>query len=135
MTYEKPLPQTNADNKAFWDGCKEHQLRFEKCRDCQHIRWPPSVICPLCYSRDTELIVASGKGKIHTFTVYHQAFHKSFMNDLPYITAIIELDEGPRLLSNIVDCSPDEVTCEMPVEVVWDDITSEFTLPKFKVVT
>jgi len=79
--------------------------------------------------------VASGKGKIYTFTVYHQAFHKSFANDLPYVTAIVELDEGPRLLSNIVGCSPEEIRCDMPVEVIWQDINEEFTLPKFKVVT
>ena len=79
--------------------------------------------------------MADGKGKIYTFTVYHQAFHKSFENDLPYVTAIVELEEGPRLLSNIVGCSPEEVRCDMPVEVIWEDINEEFTLPKFKVVT
>ena len=135
MTYHKPLPQPNADTKPFWDGCKQHQLRFQKCRDCQHVRWPPSIICPRCHSQDTEWITASGRGKVYTFTAYHQAFHQSFRNDLPYITAIIELEEGPHLLSNIVGCSPQEVKCDMPVEVVWEDITEEFTLPKFRIAT
>ena len=132
MSYNKPLPQLNSDNKPFWDGCREHQLRFQKCRNCQHVRWPPAIICPMCYSHDTEWIVASGKGKIYTFAVYHQPFNKAFENDLPYVTASIELEEGPRLLSNIVGCSPGEVRCDMPVQVVWEDISKEFSLPKFK---
>jgi len=76
--------------------------------------------------------VAGGKGKVYTFAVFHQAFHKAFENDLPYVTAIIELEEGPHLLSNIVGCSPDQVRCDMPVEVTWEDIGGGFSLPKFK---
>ena len=135
MTYMKPLPQPNADTKAFWDGCKEHQLRFQKCHDCEHVRWPPSVICPLCYSRYTDWIVASGKGIIYTFAVYHHSYNKAFDNEIPYVTAIIELEEGPHILSNIVDCNPGELKCDMPVSVVWDDITEEFSLPKFSTST
>ncbi len=86
----------------------------------------------MCYSYDTEWIVASGKGKVYTFAVYHQAYYKVFENDLPYVTAVVELEGGPRLLSNIVGCSPEEVRCDMPVEVTWEDISEEFSLPKFK---
>ena len=132
MTYDKPLPQLNADTKPFWDGCKEHQLRFQKCRTCGHIRWPTSIICPMCYSSDTEWIVANGKGKVYTFVVFRQAYHKAFENDLPYVTAIVELDEGLHILTNVVGCETDEVKCDMLVEVVWEDISKEFSLPKFK---
>ncbi len=135
MAYEKPLPQPNADDKNFWDGCKEHQLRFQKCRSCGLVRWPPSIICPMCYSNDTEWIVASGKGKVYTFAIYHQSYHQAFENELPYVTASVELEEGPRILTNIVGCSPDEVRCDMPVKVIWEDITEEFSLPKFKPVS
>ena len=132
MAYDKPLPQPNADTKPFWDGCREHQLRFQRCRNCQHIRWPPSIICPRCYSSDSDWIVASGKGRVYTFVVNHQTFHRAFRTDLPYVTAVVELDEGPHLLTNIVGCSPGEVRCDMPVEVEWEDINEEFSLPKFK---
>ena len=132
MVFEKPLPQPNADTKPFWDGCREHQLRFQKCQSCHHVRWPPSLICPMCYSYDTEWIVANGKGRVYTFAIYHQAYHKAFANDLPYVTAIIELEEGLHLLSNIVDCSPEKVRCDMPVAVIWDDISDEFSLPRFR---
>ena len=132
MPYEKPLPQPNADDKPFWDGCKEHQLRFQKCQSCGLVRWPPSIICPMCYSYDTEWIIATGKGKIYTFAIYHQSYHPAFDSELPYVTAVVELEEGPHILTNIVGCSPDEVRCDMAVEVIWEDITEEFSLPKFK---
>ena len=132
MPYNKPLPQPNGDTKPFWDGCKQHQLRFQRCKDCKHVRWPPSIVCPMCYSYDTEWVVASGKGKVYTFAVYRQAYHEAFRDDIPYITAIVELQEGPHLLTNIVGCNPEQVECDMPVEVVWENITEEFSLPKFK---
>jgi len=86
----------------------------------------------MCYSSETEWIVASGKGQVYTFAVYHLAYHKAFENDLPYVTTIVELEEGPHILTNMVGCSPDEVRCDMPVEVTWEDVTREFSLPKFK---
>ena len=132
VQYNKPLPNINGDSKEFWSGCKAHELRFQKCQACGHVRWPPSIICPLCYSKDTRWIVAEGKGRVYSFAVYHTAYHPGFENDLPYVVADVELEEGPRLFTNIVDCSPSEVKCEMPVEVTWEDITEEFSLPKFR---
>ncbi|MFH1485001.1 MAG: Zn-ribbon domain-containing OB-fold protein [Chloroflexota bacterium] len=132
MPYEKPLPKPNADTRPFWDGCKKHELRFQKCRDCGHVRWPASVICPMCYSSVTDWMVASGKGRVYTYAVFHQAFHEAFAKDLPYVTAAVELDEGPRLMTNIVGCNLEEVRCDMPVEVAWEDVTEEFSLPKFR---
>jgi uncharacterized OB-fold protein len=131
MEYKKPLPKPNDDNRLFWEGCREHQLRFQKCGDCGHVRWPPSIICPICYSDNTDHITAGGRGTIFSFVVYHTAFHPAFEDDLPYVVAIVELEEGPRLLTNIVSCSHDELRCELAVEVVWDDITEDFSLPKF----
>jgi uncharacterized OB-fold protein len=132
MAYEKPLPQPNADTKPFWDGCREHQLRFQKCGDCGHVRWPPSIVCPMCYSSSTTWILANGKGKLYTYVIYHRAYHKAFENDLPYVTGIVELEEGPHILSNIIDCDSNGLQCDMPVEVVWEDINEEFSLPKFR---
>jgi uncharacterized OB-fold protein len=132
MTYKKPLPQPNADDRAFWEGCKQHRLLFQKCGQCGLIRWPPSAICPDCYATDTDWITASGKGKVYTYAVYHQAFHPAFKSELPYVTAAVELEEGPHLLTNIVGCRPVEVKCDMPVEVVWEDVSEEFSIPKFK---
>jgi uncharacterized OB-fold protein len=132
MEYLKPLPKLNADTKPFWDGCSDHELRFQKCTECGHVRWPPSIICPLCYSNQTKWIRASGKGKVFSFVVYHKAYHPAFEADLPYVVAIVELEEGPHFLTNIVGCDPGAVSCEMPVDVVWEDVTEEFSLPKFR---
>lgn len=135
MAYEKPLPQVNADNKAFWNGCKEHELRFQKCQECGLVRWPPSIICPDCHSYDTGWTEATGKGKIWSFVVYHVAYDKAFESELPYVVASVQLEEGPRILTNIVGCSPAEVKCDLPVEVVWEDIEGGFSLPKFKLLS
>lgn len=132
MELNRPLPTINADNKEFWTGCRQHELRFQKCEECTHVRWPASLICPECHSRDAEWIVSSGSGVVYTYVVYHVAYHASFRDELPYIVAVVELEEGPHMVTNIVGCNPDEVVCDMPVEVTWDDITDEFSLPKFK---
>ena len=132
MAYNKPFPQPNPDTQPFWDACRQHELRFQKCLGCSHVRWPASIICPSCYSKETEWIKASGKGTVYTYTVYHQAFHPAFKDDIPYVTAVIELEEGLHFLSNVVGCDPKAVYCDMPVEVVWEDIDESFSLPKFK---
>jgi len=132
MSYDKPLPQINADTKEFWEGCKQHLIKIQKCGDCGTLRLPPSFLCPRCHSRNMDWITSTGKGSVYTFAVNHVAFHPAFQGELPYIVAVVELEEGPHLLTNVVGCDPPEVRCGMPVEVVWDDITDEFSLPKFR---
>ena len=129
MAYKKPLPKPNADTQPFWEGCRAHQFRFQKCGSCGQVRWPPSTIC---HSKETTWITSGGKGRIYTFAVYHVAFDPAFEDDLPYVTAVVELSEGPRMLTNIIGCNPADVTCDMPVELTWDDVTEDFSLPKFR---
>ena len=131
MEYNKPLPRPNFDNEQFWDSCKEHRLKFQKCLDCGYVRWPAALICQKCHSDKHEWIEVSGNGKVYTYAVYRQAFHPSFENEIPYVTASIELEEGPRMLSNIVNCPPEKVYCGMEVQVVWEDINPDYSLPKF----
>jgi uncharacterized OB-fold protein len=135
MTYTKPLPKPNADTRIFWEQCKEHRLTFQKCNDCNHVRWPPALLCPQCHSVSHDGIVSPGRGTVYTFVVYHQAFHPAFKEDLPYVVAVIKLEEGPQIVSNIVGCDPVKVACDMPVELIWEDITDEFSLPKFQPIT
>lgn len=134
MTYLKPLPKPTSDDKFFWDGCKEHRLVFQKCRDCGLVRWPPNLVCPNCYSGAVEMITASGQGRLYTYAVYHRAYHPGFAGDLPYITAVIELEEGPHFLSNITQTSLDALKCDAKVEVIWEDINPEISLPKFRLI-
>ena len=132
MSYKKPLPIPNPDTRAFWEQCKNHRLTFQKCDGCGHVRWPPALICPRCHSLSHERIESAGQGTVFTFVVYHRAFHPAFQEYLPYVVAIVKLEEGPQFISNIVGCEPDQVACDMPVELVWEDVTREFSLPKFK---
>lgn len=113
MSYDKPLPKINPDNRSFWEGCREHELRFQQCKNCSHVRWPPSDLCPQCHSTEINWVISKGLGKVYTFAVYHTAFHPAFAADLPYTVAVVALDEGPHLLSNIVCYQPDEenATC------------------------
>lgn len=129
---EKPLPQPNADTKPFWDGCREHELRFQKCAECGHIRWPASFLCPACHSQEILWMTAKGQGKIYSYIVYHRAYHPGFEKDVPYVVALVELDEGPRMLTNIIGCGREEVQCDMPVEMGWEDMEENFSLPKFR---
>ncbi len=131
MTYQKPLPEPTSDDKFFWDGCKQHRLLFQKCGDCGLVRWPPDVVCPKCYSRKAEIVASAGKGRLYTYAIYHRAYHPAFVADLPYITAVIEMAEGPHFLSNIVGAHAQDLKCDMSVEVVWEDIAPGITLPKF----
>ena len=132
MTYDKPLPKPDEDRKPFWDGCRAHKLLFQKCKDCKHVRWPASILCPKCHSQHTDWIQSSGSGKVYTYVVYHQTFLPAFKKTLPYVVAVVALEEGPHILTNIVGCRHDQVKCDMPVTVCWEDVTEEYSLPKFR---
>ena len=132
MSYDKPLPTINSDNRPFWEGCHIHELRFQKCSNCGHVRWPPAIICPECHSSEMKWLVSKGIGKVYTFVVYHRLYHPGFNADLPYVVAVVALDEGPHLLTNIVGCRPEDVNCDMQVQVAWEDVTDKVALPKFK---
>ena len=130
--YEKPLPIINIDNAQYWEFCKKHELRMQKCTQCGHVRFPTSILCPRCHSMETEWARLSGKGRIYSYVIYHMAYHPSYKYDIPYAVAIIQLDEGPRMESNITHCKMEDIKIDMPVELYFDDITEEISLPKFK---
>lgn len=132
MPYDKPLPKLNADNRPFWEGCLKHELRFQQCSDCGHVRWPPSDLCPKCHATGVAWLISRGTGRVYTFAVYHTAYHPGFTADLPYTVAVVALDEGPRLMTTVVGCRPDEVRCDMRVEVLWEDIDERISLPRFR---
>lgn len=134
-TYKKPLPTPNYISQPFWDAAKEHRLMFQRCRLCGTDVFYPRDICPGpdCFGVGTlEWVESSGKGSVYAFTITHQPAHPAFADDVPYVLAIIELAEGWRMNSNVINIAPEKVWVGMPVEVVWDDVTPEFTLPKFQ---
>jgi uncharacterized protein len=131
-TYRKPLPRIDEESRGWWEALARHELYFQRCRDCGTKRLYPRAVCTSCMSSSTEWVRASGRGRVYTFTVTHQNQASGFREELPYVLAVVELDEGPRLMTNVVGCAPDAVRIGMAVEVVFDDVTPEVTLPKFR---
>lgn len=130
--YKKPLPQVDEENRWFWEACTRHELVLQKCGQCRTLRFYPRALCPRCLSASTEYVQASGRGTVYTFTVTHQNQAPGFRDELPYVMAYVQLDEGPRLLTNIVGMPPDQVTIGMPVSVVFEDIDESLAIPKFQ---
>ncbi len=130
--YTLPLPVMTTLSKEYWDGCKAERLLYQHCRNCDEVIFFPKYLCPNCMSHDLEWLQSSGRGKILTFTVTYESAPPAFYAAVPYAVAIIELEEGFRMMSNLVECDFEELECEMPVEVVFDAVTDEVTLPKFR---
>ncbi len=130
--YEKPLPVKTAENTPYWESAKEHALKLPRCGACNAFRYPPTPYCPKCLSEETEWQAISGRGTIYSYIVVHQRYDPSFADDLPYNVSVVELEEGPRLVTNVVGIDNTELRVGMPVTITYDDITEEFTLPKFK---
>jgi uncharacterized OB-fold protein len=128
----KPLPQVGPDMQPFFDAARRRELVVQQCGRCQTLRFPARSICSTCLARDARWIPVSGRGQVFSFAVMHQAVHPGFAAEVPYAVVVIQLDEGPRLLSNLVDCAPGDIRIGMPVEVIFDDVTAEVTLPKFR---
>jgi uncharacterized OB-fold protein len=132
--YRKPLPAPSPETQRFWEGCRKHELWLPYCRACGQFYFYPRDFCPRCFGWDVEWRQASGRGKIYTFAIQYRAWHPGWAEETPYITALVELEEGPRLFTNIVgiEADPQKVRCDMPVEVAWEDVSAEISLPKFR---
>ena len=129
---QKPLPTITPENKPFWDYMKQHEFRVQKCKSCGKFFYPPSEYCTNCLGHESEWVKLSGKGKVFTFVIVRRAVMPAFAAEVPYVVAIIEMDEGVRYISNVIGCDPEKVSIGMPVEVVFEDVNPEFTLQKFK---
>jgi uncharacterized OB-fold protein len=132
--YAKPLPRPiNPElTRPFWEAAKRHELVMPRCKTCDHLFFYPRSECPTCLGNDLEWVGVSGRGRLHSFTIIHQPANATFRNDVPYVYAIVQLAEGPRMISNIVECDLDALQVDMPLEAVYADVTPEWTLVKFK---
>ncbi len=130
--YQKPLPEPTPFDRPYWEYLKRHELRLPRCRACGHTFFPPQPCCPWCLAEELDWVQASGRGRVWSWVVFHHPYFRSFAADIPYVVALVELAEGPRMVSTIVDCPLEGLKCDMPVEVVFDDVKPEFTIPKFR---
>jgi uncharacterized protein len=130
--YAKPLPHIDEESRPYWEALQRHELYIQKCCKCGHTQYYPRAHCTACFARDVEWLRCSGRGKIYTFTVTNQNNAPGFRESVPYVMAYVELDEGVKMLTNIVECRPEDVKIGMPVEVVYEDVTRDVTLANFR---
>src|SRR3712207_6455183 len=131
---QKPLPVADPVTRPFWESVQRRAMELQRCDACGRFIFYPRGVCPHCLSDNLSWRPAQGTGEVHAFTVVHRHPNPAFAGDIPYVVALIELDEGVRMLSNLVGVAADpaEVRVGMPVEVVYEAASDEVTLPKFR---
>jgi uncharacterized protein len=130
--YKLPLPHARGMAAEFYNFCKQHDLRFQRCSDCGTWRHVPRDMCAKCGSYKWEWARSSGKGKVFSWTTAIQPMMPQFADKVPYSPAIIELEEGVRMVTWISDVKPDDLQLGLAVEVAFDDVTDDVSLPKFR---
>ncbi len=127
-----PNPMADHDTLPWWQAACEHRLVVQRCSDCSQLRHPPAPICPECRSERCDWKELSGRGEVYTYTVVHRAVSPE--QELPFVIGVILLEgaDGIRIISNIVDVAPDELEVGLPVELVWEDMSAELAIPRFR---
>ncbi len=127
-----PLPVPDEATAPFWESCRAGELRIQRCVQCGVFRHPPRPMCRHCGSMEQEWAAVSGRGSVFSYIVTHQPIHPALVDRVPHAVVLVELEEGVRMTSNVVDCAPDEVAIGMPVEVTFEQVNEQITLPKFR---
>lgn len=130
--YQKPLPAISQTTRPYWEAAKRHQLVMQRCQECGHYRHPPGETCPHCLCDRLIWERVSGRGTVYSWAVFHQVYHPAFADDAPYAVVVVELEEAVRLTTSLIDCSIENITIGMAVEVVFDDVSEEISLPRFR---
>ena len=125
----RPRPALNRDNAFWFEAALEHRLLIQRCADCGALRHPPGPMCPACRSLAWDTVAASGRATLYSWVVAHHPPHPAF--ELPYLVAVVELEEGTRLITNLVDVTAEQLTIGMPLELRWLDADPDLTLPVF----
>ena len=129
-----PLPQPTPETAHFWAGTKNEILKLQRCDDCNNVYFPPRPFCPSCASRKVSVFDATGSATLYSYVINNRP-HPAF--DGPYSIAVVELEEGPRMMSNIINCpqTPEALELDMPLEVVFESMSKEISLPYFQPAT
>ncbi len=128
---DRIVPQPTPETQHYWDGANVGELRLQTCNSCDHTYFPPRPFCPKCGSRDVKVIKASGKGRLYSYIINHMPAPGYTP---PFVVAVVELEEGPRVMTNIVDCpqTPEAMQLDMPLEVTFERLNDDIALPQFK---
>lgn len=137
MAYTKPIPDVEDPvSKPFWEAAREGRFILPRCTNCNRVHWYPRLMCPHCHSMEIEWILASGRGRIHTFAVQHRAFG-GWADEVPFVTAYIDLNEGDRMFTVLrgVDATkPETIKIGAPVQVEFEEANEKTCIPFWRVV-
>ena len=126
-----PSPAVNPETREFWEATAQGRLLLKRCLDCGSVIWYPRALCPECGSLRTEWFEAAGRGRVYSYTVNHRG-QGAYAGAAPYVLAYVELDEGPRVMTNLVEAGEDELAVGLPVEVTFHDTGEGSALPRFR---
>ena len=132
MAYEKPRPNEGLVSEPYWEAARDHQLMAQRCNNRNGLWAPPTAVCENCLSEDLEWIEMSGKGEVWSYILMHQLYYPAFADEIPYNVAVIRSAEGPKFVTNLVNVKNEDIKVGMPVEVVFDDVDEDLTLPKWQ---
>lgn len=128
----KPIPEADPESKPFWDGVRDHVLLIQECCHCGKRRLPATTYCPACRSSESAWVKASGRGRVFSWiVVHHPVPREAYAKEVPYVVVLIELDEGVRIVSNLVGSEVSAIAADMKVQVVFDEAPGQITLPRF----
>lgn len=130
--YDKPLPSLSGFASPYWESARSERLSIQRCSNCRWWRYPPSECCPKCLSFDYEWSPIAGTGVIWTRIFMHQKYFAGFADDIPYNVIWVKLDEGPMMTANVVDAQHDDIRVGAPVRMIYDHVTEQVTIPRFK---
>ena len=128
----KIVPGTTPLTEPYWQAAKEHKLVLQRCTPCGYVWHPPLPRCPRCHSQALEWQPASGRGKVYSYTTVYHATHAAMTEKVPYIVALVQLEEGPRVLTNLRNCTEEDARVDMPVSLLFEELTDDITLPQFQ---
>ena len=132
---ELPAPQANGDSRPYWDAARERRLLIRQCRDCGARHFMPRLLCPACWSDRLEWVPSSGRGRVHSFSIVHRAPTPAFAAIAPYVVALIDLEEGPRMFANIIGADARSVSIGDSVEVDFEIRAGGMVMPQFRLIS
>jgi uncharacterized protein len=128
----KPIPAITPDMREFFDGARAGRLMVQKCDSCGTLRFPAHELCSKCNSEVSQWVPVSGRGEVFSYNIMHQLYHPGFASEVPYAVVMVELEEGCKFVSNLLGVKPHDIRCGMPVEVAFEKLSDEVSIPKFR---
>ena len=131
-TVLKTQPRPTPETEVYWQGCRDNQLLIQSCSDCGHVQFYPRSVCTKCMSQNLDWIEASGQATVISYTVMHRSVSKAYCVDGPQVLALVRLEEGPQMMSHVIDCDEDNLSIGLAVEVTFQEWSQDIVMPVFR---